>query len=190
MNYSEHEPSSMRRSDDIQLSGSSPLWVLGFLILFVPFCGMPVASQNLLSLPGTKPFQLLAVLVAVTAMWNIWRARELPRYVLVFTVLFLILFTLSILRALPNLEHMAIKDQVAPTTMGFVLSDFVKPLIFFMPFVVITMFCRTEDDLDRVVRFVNIATVALASYLLMLYFVHSDARDVGAAAALYTEQLV
>jgi hypothetical protein len=57
-----------------------------------------------------------------------------------FTALFLILFTFSILRALPNIEHMAIKDKVVPTEMGFVLSDYIKPLIFFMSFVL--MSCR------------------------------------------------
>ena len=152
----------------VGLAARKPLFFVGALIVIIPFAGTLLLRENLLALPGSKPFQLFAALVAAIAVGNLSHAQRVPRYVLIYTLCFVALFTVCVLRGWPNMQLLTYAQDMQTPAKIF-LTQVISRLAFFLPFVVLPLYCQTVDDLDKVVSFLVVATVALASYLVYLY---------------------
>src|SRR2546428_8481657 len=114
---------------------------LSIFLILAPFCGAPVFARNLLSLPGTKPLLLFALLLSFIALVNHRRSIKMARLAFFFAIILITLFTVSIVRSLPHLPQIASSQNMDDTsTSGYLLSYFIKPLIYFLPFIIITKF--------------------------------------------------
>jgi hypothetical protein len=155
----------------IAIIAREPIRALACLIVISPFAGTAYLRDSLLGVPGFKPLQILALLIIVVSALNYAKAEKTPKWV-VYSILGIVgLFTVSVLRSLQYLDlynqHYYLKARLSST--GYVLSEYVKPIIFFIPFVVIVKFANTKEKLETVYKIVYATLIALSAYLLYTY---------------------
>jgi hypothetical protein len=168
----------------------SPLKAVSLLIFLIPFTQTTILLTPLTKLPGAKPSNLLGLFVLSVAILNYKQSAKIPKYSLVFITLFLGIFTSSIVRSLLNLDvinSMAeIQGGVIVSSTTFMLSHFVKPLIYFIPFVIVSKFVKTAKDIRFITNAIVLSVVTLSVYLLYIYFFNIGAKaDVRAASEYY-----
>jgi hypothetical protein len=130
-----------------------PLKGLMCFILLSPFAGTSYLRENFLDIKGMKPFYVLGFFVFLISLLNYQKASRMPKYAYYFGLAVIIIYSISIFRSLENL-HVFNKYSPPPTQdksiSGYLLTNYVKNLIFFMPFVVIIKYVNTERDLNRI----------------------------------------
>ena len=158
---------------------------LSIFLILAPFCGAPVFARNLLSLPGTKPLLLFALLLSFIALVNHRRSIKMARLAFFFAIILITLFTVSIVRSLPHLPQIASSQNMDDTsTSGYLLSYFIKPLIYFLPFIIITKFFYQLRQLKVVVGSIAVGLVLLSSFLLCIY-IQNIGQDVNELSDIY-----
>ena len=165
----------------------SPLRALSFLILLIPFTETSYLKDAFIAVPGVKPMNILAVFVAIIALANHESAQKFPTYSMIFAFLFLSLFGISIFRSLPHLDVINALRENELSPLRYLLSDLVKPLIYFMPFVITVFFIKKRASLKSVTSAVAFSVGLLAVYQLYLCaFKIPDIRDVDEASKYYS----
>ncbi len=168
----------------------SPLKALAVLILVTPFSGTELIRNAVVALPGAKPLQLIGLLVLLVLALQYRTAWKMPDGAFFFVVALMALFTLSVLRSLVYLDLINYYFQETLSTQRYLMSHYVKPLIYFLPFVVIIKFVRTRRDVTFIVDVVVLALTLLSLYLLYLYlFEVPDKTNLLAVSDYYAETL-
>jgi hypothetical protein len=171
----------------LDFASKNPLRALSVFLICIPFSGTSLFPGHLLDLPGTKPFDLMALFVVFVGLINVRNAVKMPKYAFVFLVLFLLVFSFNIVRSLSHLDAInAIRDDKL-SVLRYYVSDYIKPLIYMLPFIMIIKYSRTSNDLEYVINALNLSVTSLSILLLYLYvFKVSDKQDVDLASDVYT----
>jgi len=150
------------------LSYHHPLRALYVLILMTPFSGSPFLDHHFFQAPGAKPFILTAFMVIAVMLINQDQAIKMPRVAVISSSIVLSLLTISVLR---STNHLTVINSFRPESLSFsryILSDYLKPIIYFLPFIVVTRCARTETQQEQVLRLVVLALCCLSACLLYL----------------------
>lgn len=160
----------------VVLLSASPLKALTVIVFIIPFTGTILLNGSLIRLPGVKPLPLLALFVMVIAVINYKKAVQIPDSLFFFILPILALFTISIIRALSHLDmiNAFLVDDLSPQR--FILSAYIKPLIFFMPLVIIAKFASVQEDVKFVVNMICYSMLAFSCLVIYLYFFECPAR--------------
>jgi len=180
----------------------SPLKALSFLLFVVPFSQMQLLNEPVVDLPGARPFLLLGVLVVVIVMLNYSKANRMPRLLMALAGALFVFFAVSVFRAFSYKEIIGFATDQEYTDLGFFLSFLIKPLVYFIPLIIVAKFVHDEHDIDFLVKTIMLALVVLSSCFLFYYVFNvtnkSDIEAVwktvgtelrlqkGQAASLYT----
>jgi hypothetical protein len=150
----------------------SPLKALSILIILLPFTNTSLFNDPLINLKGAQPFYLLALFVILIAVINYGQSVKMPKYSFLFSILIVTIFGLSIIRSLPNLDlinqRYLMEGKNALSALAYFLKAFVRPLIFFMPFIVIVKFCNKIREVEFLMNILFLSTVALSFYVIYL----------------------
>lgn len=162
------------------------IYGLSIFIFLLPFTGMKVFDANFASLPGVKILQLLTLFIIALAFMKYNRAEKLPRQVLLFSIAFLAIFALAAFRSLGFLEifNLYLEDKLSAPR--FILTHLVKPMIYFVPFILIIKFTRDARLFRTTFQVISGSLVALSLVILYLYlFQIEDKGNVDAVNAYY-----
>jgi hypothetical protein len=124
-----------------------PLKALSILIILLPFTNTGLFSDPLVNLKGSQPFFLLALFVVITVTINYGQSLKMPKYSLVFSIWIVAILGICVIRSLPNIDiinqyWMMEGGKAGLSKLSYFLKAFVRPLIYFMPFIIIIKFCR------------------------------------------------
>jgi hypothetical protein len=153
----------------VLLVAQSPLKALAVLIFVTPFSGTELIRNSIIALPGAKPLQLIGLLVVVIVVMNYRAALKMPDGAFFFVVALMALFSLSVLRSLAYLDLINYYFEDSLSTARYLMSHYVKPLIYFLPFIVIAKFVRNRQDVSFIIDVVVVTLTILSVYLLYLY---------------------
>lgn len=162
------------------------IYGLSIFIFLLPFTGMKVFDANFASLPGVKTLQLLTLFVIALAFMKYNRAEKLSRDVQWFAAFFVMIFALAAFRSLGFLDTFNLYQEDKLSAMRFILTHLVKPLIYFVPFILIIKFTRDARLFRMTFQVISGALVALSLVILYLYlFQIEDKGNVDAVNAYY-----
>ncbi|MFQ5709123.1 MAG: O-antigen ligase family protein [bacterium] len=147
----------------------SPLKALSILILLVPFSAMELFNEAVMNLPGAKPLHLLAFFVLAIAAFHYKQAEPVPGYAKVFILVLVAIFSISVVRSLSHGEIFSYLEEEKLSTSQYLLSYYLKPLIYFMPLLVIIKFAKGKGHLAFVANVMVWSIMVLTAFLLFLY---------------------
>jgi O-antigen ligase len=162
---------------------------LSIFLILAPFCTAPILATNLTSLPGTKPLLLFGLFLILIALVNHRQSVKMPRLAFFFTIILITLFTVSILRSLTYLPQIAwLEDVPDNSTIAYLLSYFIKPLVYFLPFIIIAKFFYQQRQFRIVVGSIGVALALLSSFLLYV-FIQNIGQSVNEISDIYADLL-
>ena len=169
---------------------NNPLKALSILILLTPFSGLKIFEQPIINLPGAKPLHLLVLFVIFIALINYNQSVKMPKTGFYFTLVLLSFFSVAIFRSLPNLNLINVWNTDKLTIPRYLLSEYIKPLIYFTPLIIISKFLKSKQQLNYIINIIVVAVTILAIFILYLYFFKvPDKTDVGIISAYYSDVL-
>ena len=148
--------------------------ILYFLILFLPLHSSPYISQNLMGLPGAKPFNLLSVFVAALFFYhggNLLRNKDpVEKKILKYLFIYFALFSLVMFRSLDYLPrlHMLDPEQFQSSALSYMLSFYIKPSLYLVSFIYILKHIKTEVE---ILKCINAICISLFILSLLIIFV-------------------
>jgi O-antigen ligase len=151
----------------------SPLKALSILIIIIPFSGTTLFKYPVINVPGAKPLIFLALFVLIIAMINYEQSLRMPRYALVFIVVLVAVFTITVLHSLKNLDNynlrMLNEGRKEFSAFAYILQSYVRPLIYFIPLLIIIKFAKKLRDLEFIMNTMVLSLLALSVCILYLY---------------------
>ena len=145
-----------------------PLKATCLLVMFFPFSEAMYLSDRLIDLPGAKPVFALGLFAILILLAKRHEADILPKQARNLLLAVLVLFSISILRALPNLSFLNLHFVEELSSARFLMSFYIKPLIYLLPFFAIAKLVKTKDDLQTII---NATTIALGVLSLAITYV-------------------
>lgn len=146
-----------------------PVYSIVFLVLITPFSTTSLLDTTIAGIPGMKPANLLAIAAVGFLMLGKKPARlNGDDKAFIFGVL--ILFTVAVLRSVSYIGEtysMIWSDEYS--TMKYLLSNLVKPLLIFLLFILISVFVRSRDDINKILIGMMLSIVLLSIFLLLIY---------------------
>lgn len=167
-----------------------PIIGISVLILTLPFVGTTFFRTTIHDIPGLKianmlPIAVFLLLALADEMKNI-RKRDL-----VFFIGVVLLFFVAIVRSIQYMPEYTMEFwQEEFTVTKYILSFFIKPLLLFVPFVVIIGYARDQKSITAVAWLYMITVFLLSTVLLAYYiFVVSDKANFEAVRSSFMELL-
>ncbi len=87
----------------------SPLAALSVLIVLIPFSATGFLSDPIAGLKGVKALHIFSLFVVLIAMLNYKQSSEMPKYALVFTIVYLAIFSISAIQSLTNMDSLNLR---------------------------------------------------------------------------------
>jgi hypothetical protein len=155
----------------VSVVARDPIRALACLIIISPFGGTTYLRESLLGVAGFKPLHIIALLIIVVSALNYAKSAITPKWV-IYTICGIIgIFTISLFRSLQYLDlynqHYYLKAKLS--AQGYILSEYIKPLIYFLPFVVIIKFANTKERLEFIHKIIYATLIILSVHLLYTY---------------------
>ena len=147
----------------------NPLGALSLFVICVPYTEVALFTGYLVKIPGAKPLNILAVFVLLIAFLNYKEAVRMPRFGILFMTVFLGIFTISIIRSIPNLDFINAMQFEKFTISRYLLTEYLKPILYFMPFILILKLSKSVEDLKYLMQITAVSIVILSIYLLYQY---------------------
>jgi len=164
----------------------APLGLLMIMVFIFPFSGTEAFRSAMADIPGFKPLQLLSLALMAVALLNLRTAVQPPKSAVIFFAGIIILFTIAIARSLPYLEDI---NQVQPerlSVLRYILSSYFKPLIYFIPALIITLYVYSTKDIERISQTINWSITILSIVIIGFYLVNPEmVADPRAARGFY-----
>jgi len=147
-----------------------PLKIIILLILISPYAGTIYLRENMFDIPGSKPILVLGFLTTLVSIFNLQSASKMPKYAYYFSVAIITIFTISTLRSLAHLDVIN-KNLIAMgkntfTTISYIFSVYIRDLIFFIPFIIIIKYAKTEKHLNIISDIIFITILLFSIHLL------------------------
>jgi O-antigen ligase len=145
-------------------------WLMCFILLS-PFAGTSYLREGFLEIPGFKPFLVLGFFVFLISLLNYQKASRMPKYAYYFGLAVILIFSISIFRSLKHLHifNRYFEDMYNLNVDRYLLSFYIKDIIFFLPFVVIIKYANTDLDLNRIMDVIYFTTIVFSIHLLYEY---------------------
>jgi len=148
-----------------------PLWAFFLLVLLTPFSRTVILDTRIGGMPGLKAFNFIGLFTLAIFMFRMKR-RKVPQFLKFFMCGTILLFVISVFRALPNLEaiNFALNDHLSDAR--FLLSNLVKPLLFFLPFILVICFDFGKDGTEFIIKTIQLSMLFLSVAVIYLYLFH------------------
>ena len=151
---------------------------LYLLFLFAPFQASPFLSQNLLNIPGAKPFSLISVMALIVCFYHggelFFQPGTTRRKVMVYLGIYFTCFSLAAFRSLNylNLLHMLDPEQISSSPVNYLLSFYVKPSLYLVSFIYIINHITSEEDIEKTSTFLCSVLGLISIVIILLSFSH------------------
>lgn len=146
-----------------------PVYSIVLVILAIPFSATKLLDSQLAGVPGMKLTNLLVV-AAIGFLLLSKKPYELLKKDRVFIYGLIIIFTIAVLRSttfIGETYNMIWEDQYSLPK--FLLSHLIRPLLIFVPFILIVSFVRSREDVKKIAVATMASIMLLAVVILFLY---------------------
>lgn len=146
-----------------------PVYSIILLILATPFSATEILDTSLAGIPGMKIANILAVAAIILLLMK-KKPAKLSKEDRIFIYGLLIIFTVAVLRSVSYIGltyNMIWTDQYSLTK--YLLSHLVKPLLIFLPFILISVFVRSKEEIEKIIISVMLSIILLSVTILILY---------------------
>lgn len=153
---------------------------LYLLLAFTPFHASPFVEQNLMGIPGAKPFSLLAVLTLIVFFYHggqLLQHEKTRRRATIYLGIYFAFFSLAMLR---SLDYFQLLQMVNPdkfggfSVSGYLLSWYVKPSLYLVSFIYILNHITSEKDIERIFTFLCVLLGVVSIAVVLIVFSHGD----------------
>ncbi|MBF0216423.1 MAG: O-antigen ligase family protein [Candidatus Omnitrophica bacterium] len=146
-----------------------PINALSFYILLLPFAGTYLFNCKLLPVPGGKVIILLFFFMLLVCLLNIKKFNRLHPKVISFIVFIFFVEIVCHLRGLENLKSLSFFFGEPLEPLNFILSYLLKPFTFFFPFVMILLFCKNDEELRVLNKYLKLSVTIFAFSIFFYY---------------------
>jgi len=145
-----------------------PYLALASVVLVVPFASMALLDQQLAGIPGMKISNLL--ILATTAVYLFSGEKiELGKRELFFFGGIILFLLLGVLRSLPHLNEINWSLEPKLGTAKYVLTYFVRPIIYLIPFLIVVVYMKDRNSLSVLKNIIAISMFCFSLYLIVFY---------------------
>ncbi|MDP4179702.1 MAG: O-antigen ligase family protein [Bacillota bacterium] len=146
-----------------------PIFGIITLILMIPFVGLPWLNIQVLGIPGFKPQNIISILVLVLFVTS-KKPEPIGALEKKFSIIIPAILTISILRTLSFLDNYNAFANETLDTPRFLLSYLLKPGLFFLLFVLVIFYIRSEKSIFTIFYGIFISVTILSVYIIIYYF--------------------
>lgn len=165
----------------------NPLRATSLLILFFPFSEAMHMRDRLVDLPGAKPVFLLGLFALAVLLAKRHDFGAMPKMGRNFLIAVYALFSIAIFRALPHLDLINLHFTEELNTTRFLMSYYVKPLVFLLPFFVTAKLVKSHRNLSDLTTVMSVALGALSIAILAVFIFRIGTFDLVVATDVYAE---
>lgn len=145
-----------------------PVYGIIVLILMIPFVGLPSMNKQILGIPGFKPQNIISILVLILFVTS-KKPEPVGKLEKSFCIIIPAILVLSNLRTLLFLDSFNAFALENLDTFRFLLSYLLKPAMFFLMFVLIIFFIRSEKNILTVFNGIFASISALSVFIIINY---------------------
>lgn len=143
---------------------------LAAVILLLPFSNFPLWDRQIVPIPGMKVSNLLPLAALFTYMFvNMKLGLRKREFLFVAGIVFFL--TIGVVKSLPHLNEINYSLDPKLGSAKYVLTYFVKPIIFIFPFIIIASYMKNDNDLDAINKIIKFSILIFSSYLLLFYII-------------------
>lgn len=183
MNYNRSAPAPYPHTFAL----SSAQGETGIFLLFafmLPFQRVIFLKDNLFGIQGCKPFNLLSAAVLAYLAFQGPRLRpvdKIEQTSLRYFLLYLATFTIAFIRSIPNAQlfHSRFPDVFPESYLDYVLSSYVVPSFYLLPFIFILSRMCSFQELERITTVICLSILLLSAALITLLLMNPSVLTVG-----------
>lgn len=146
-----------------------PIYSIILLILATPFSATELLDKQLAGVPGMKIANLLAIVVVGLFFLKMKRSEILSADK-IFIGGLLVIFTVAVIRSTSYIGltyNMIWEDNY--NISRYLLSNLIKPLLIFLPLILIVNFIRSKEDLRKIALSIMFSIILLSVTILVIY---------------------
>lgn len=151
-----------------------PLKALAIFLIITPLSGTFIFNNTIMNIPGAKPLYFLSLFVIVISFYNHEKCIVMPKITLIFSTTLIFILLISVLRSYQYLDIINFFKEDKLSNLRYFLSALVRPLIYFMPFIIIIKFAKEKNQIEFIVNTMVVSIVLLSIYLIYLYIFKID----------------
>ncbi len=161
---------------------------LYFFFLIMPFYNIPFFSKNLMGLTGAKPFNLIASFTFAMFFFSggsLLKNEDLiEKKSMIFLTSYFVIFSVAVFRSLGYLQTLVMfgPDKFHRSPMRYLLSEWVRPALFIIPFFYILKHIRTEEDIQRCIDIICYSIFMLSCAVVIVGLLNIKAITAGRGA--------
>jgi hypothetical protein len=146
---------------------------LYLLLAFLPFQASPFIYQNLMGIPGAKPFSLLAILALVVCFYHggqlIYQPHKTRRKAIIYLAMYFTFFSLALFRSLGYLKflHALDPEKFESSNIKYLLSYYIKPSLLLVSFIYILNHITSKKDIEKIFTFLCVV-LGLISFVVVI----------------------
>jgi hypothetical protein len=165
---------------------NAPMGLLLLMVFIFPFSGTEAFRSAAADIPGFKPLQLLSMALMAVAVLNLRKAVRPPFSALFFFAVIIVIFTITFLRSLPNLDVINQVQTEKLSVLRYFLSEYFKHLIYVVPAIIIFFYVYTQRDIERLSQTINWSITLLSVVIISFYFMNPEmVSDTRSARRMY-----
>lgn len=145
-----------------------PVYGVIVLILMIPFVGLPSLNIQLGGIPGFKPQNIISILVLILFITS-RKPEPIGNLEKSFCIIVFAILVLSNLRTLAFLDNFNAFAIESLDTVRYLLSYLLKPALFFLMFVIIIFYIRSEKNILTVFYGIFASVTALSIFIIFNY---------------------
>lgn len=159
---------------------SNKLSALYLYILILPYNLSPYVAYDIMGVPGLKPFNLLC-LIMVVLLFHFRSSQpavdyegSVVRKINIFFFLYLVIFAIGAARATGYIQmyYNYTLDPKFSSSLQYLLSFFVRPVLYTVPFFYVMSIAKREEDIDKITNIICVATLLLSIVVISLVAVN------------------
>ncbi len=151
-----------------------PVYSIILLILATPFSMTEILNTQLAGIPGMKLANIMAIAAGGLLLVK-KKPAKLSKEDRIFIYGLLILFTAAVFRSIGYIGetyNLIWNDQYSISR--YMLSHLIKPLLIFLPFILISVYVRNREDVENLTVGIMGSIVLLSAFLMVLYLFFTD----------------
>jgi len=145
-----------------------PVYGIIVLILMIPFVGLPSLNKQIAGIPGFKPQNIISILVLILFVTS-KKPEPVGKLEKSFCIIIPVILVLSNLRTLLFLDNFNAFALESLDSFRFLLSYLLKPALFFLMFVLIIFYIRSEKNILTVFNGIFASISALSIFIIINY---------------------
>ena len=168
---------------------NKPFLLLQILIMTMPFTIMPFLDVQIMGIPGLKVINIIFVVTFLSFVLS-KIATNIHFHEKLFIVGVIFLLLISVIRSVPHLQMINLDMNHNHGVFGYFQSYFLKPIIYFSPFIFISLYVSDFKKVELVLKALMRSIFIFSVILLAIYvFLTPDKTDFQNVKASFTSIL-